>query len=196
MDQTNTRACAFLSVGLLVSILYYLTTARPFHLRTSLSIFLDACSNGEMAKVTSYIGRDPQLLDAMDSGGWSCLINASKHNRVALVKKLLEMGASTGTSDMQHSALRGAAMFGYEEIVSMLVESGCIIDVYSKFHRTPLMGAAMNGHIDVVRQLLAAGADRSLKNDDGMTAEDLAEQNGHLTIATFLRSAEMSENPE
>lgn len=152
-----------------------------------LAVFLELCSKGDQASVERMILSDASLLNQMDESGWTCVINAAKNNHVGLVKFLLGKGASTGTKSMKHSAMRGAALFGYDKVVLELLQANAIVDVYSMHQRTPLMGAAMNGHRQVVQLLLDAGAAKELKNDDGMTARDLAVKNGHLDIAEMLQ---------
>ena len=157
-----------------------------FHKRRAVYVrdFLEECCKGTEA--LGKLDREPTLLDIADDEGWDCLINASKFNRLDLVKALLLRGASTGGPLMKHSALRGAALSGYNDVVRALIEAGADVDVFSSHKRTPLMGAAMNGHSTVVKSLLRAGADTDIKNDDGMTARDLALRNAHNEIVLML----------
>lgn len=65
-------------------------------------------------------------IDAQDSGGLTCLMRASALGRVEILKVLLGRSADTEiqTSRVGITALLVAAMYGKEEVIDMLLESG------------------------------------------------------------------------
>mmetsp|Transcript_17762 Transcript_17762/g.26905 ORF Transcript_17762/g.26905 Transcript_17762/m.26905 type:complete len:318 (-) Transcript_17762:3-956(-) len=59
--------------------------------------------------------------------------------------------------------LHHAAMNGHEDLVTLLINSGCNIEVKCKSGFTPLFSAAAKGRMDTVRQLTELGADSSME---------------------------------
>lgn len=115
-----------------------------------LAVFLAHCEAGEAEAALACLDVHPHLLDAVDAHGWNGLINASKCGHIHLVRELLARGASTRSTG-KHSALRGAAMFGFSEVCRVLLAAGHEVDALSTGNRTALMGAAMHGSAEVSR---------------------------------------------
>jgi ankyrin repeat protein len=195
--RTGNREHKVITVIVLLLLCFAIILARKGSKRMAASTdkdnklvteFLNSCALGS-EHVLKTLDQQPLLLNKSDDAGWTCLINASKNGRLPLVKALLLRGASTGGPVMKHSALRGAAIFGHNDVVTALIQANALVDVFSDHNRTPLMGAAMNGHKSVVETLLRAGANPAIKNDNGETAADLAKQNGHSEIYQLIRNA-------
>lgn len=147
---------------------------------TSLSSFLEQCSLGHTAAVNELLRSLPELLEATDGEGMTCLINAGKHGRVDLVEELISRHhAQLNQPGAVHHALRGAAIYGQYEVCDLLLRAGAQVDAQSRGGLTALMGAARSGHLHIAQLLLRHGADCRLQNRFRETAKDL---NPHLVI--------------
>ena len=114
---------------------------------------------------------------------------AAKEGHEELLRELLAAGASPNPPDVSHTPLRGAAIFGRDGCIRLLLDAAADPNHCSAGRRTPLMGASMSGHESTVALLLAAGADPSVTNDFGESAGDLASAKGHGGCAKQLESA-------
>ncbi|KAL8657066.1 MAG: hypothetical protein Q9226_002287 [Calogaya cf. arnoldii] len=112
----------------------------------------------------------------------------SKLNRVAVVKLLLQNGASVrAQSDGNWTALHNAAEKGFEEVASLLLDWGADVNAMTSSGMTPLHWCARNGHIDVVKLLLRQEGIRVHRKDSFDETPMLgAAQNGHIHIAQLL----------
>ena len=66
--------------------------------------------------------------------------------------------------------LMGAAVYGHERVVKLLLRHGAEINLQSNGGGTALMFAALHGHERVVDLLLRHGAEINLQDSDGCTA--------------------------
>ena len=89
-----------------------------------------------------------------------------------------------GTSGL--TLLMGAAHYGHERVVEMMLRRGAEISLQNSFGETALMYSAENGHERVVELLLQHGAEVSLRNSDGYTALMVAAGNGHERVVDLL----------
>ena len=97
------------------------------------------------------------------------------------------MGAPVDWQDENGWApLHYASENGYLEIVMLLLENKCNLNVTNKYGDTPLILAAYFNHMDTVRALVEAGCDITIRNNENMTAVEQAEQNGHHDILEYL----------
>jgi len=79
-----------------------------------------------------------------------------------------------------------AAIFGLEEIVGRLLQSGgSVSDISLPYKETPLHWATLFGHVSVVRKLLSNGADVEARSDD-WTALHIAAVFDYVDIAQTL----------
>jgi ankyrin repeat protein len=176
---------------LLLKLWCHATTTKDQLLpQPTLEQVLEYCVKGDQERAVSALIAHPELVNTEDASGWNCLINASKAGHSKLVAALLAIGCSTARSS-QHSALRGAALFGHLEVVTILLEAGHDVNALSLGRKTALMGAAMNGHKPVVDLLLRSKADMSIVNAYGETALSLAEAQGHRDVVELLQSSRM-----
>lgn len=157
---------------------------------TTFDDYLAKCEAGDTDAVKSILERHPDYLNHTNEEGWSGLIYASRANRTATVRYLVEeKGAEVNPpQELKHSALRGAAMNGHSEVVRMLLDNGAKIDVRSGGARTALMGSVMNRHSEVAKLLVARGASLDIMNDFGETALDLAKKNQDEDMMKLLSS--------
>ena len=77
-----------------------------------------------------------------------------------IVKLLLERGAEINhRTDIVHSALYYAAIYGHEDMVEYLLDRGAQIEITDEWRQGRLLWAAMKGHVQVVKILLKREAD-------------------------------------
>ena len=82
--------------------------------------------------------------------------------------------------------LHWASWYGYTEIVMLLLEKKCNLNVTDKDGDTPLILAAWNNKMDTVRALVEAGCDITIRGDGNMTAAEWAKGAGRHAIAEYL----------
>lgn len=92
--------------------------------------------------------------------------------------------------DFGQCALWWLAMHGRQNLVQLLIDTGCDVNLSDKDGWTPLSVAAFYGHAEVIKALLAAGADPSKEVDDGDTAYDKAVAWDHPECAVLLKGAQ------
>jgi ankyrin repeat protein len=118
------------------------------------------------------------------------LITAALKGDAAVLAELLAAGADVNSACSQYgdTALTFAALFGYLEVVRMLLKQPGV-NMNQADHRgaTPLMYAVANDHTDVVACLLDAGAQVNLADkSDGDTALIQAARSGRLETFQML----------
>ena len=67
-----------------------------------------------------------------------------------------------------------AALGGYTDVISSLIDAGANVNMPDLDGMTPLMIAAKNGHRFTVELLVRRGADVNFRNVKGETALDIA----------------------
>lgn len=163
---------------------------------TPSTAWLDAAREGDTATLRKLAGKRPaRLVDTADASGYTALILASYHGRVATVAWLLANRASTCSTDTRgFTALMGAVFRGHEAIVKQLGSRRCGADFVTPTGQTPLMLASLFGRTAIVQLLLAAGADPTRKDSSGSDARSLAETQGNEPLVAILAKAIASRN--
>ncbi len=120
---------------------------------------------------------------------WSPLVIAAEHGYGDLVDKLLCEGADVNgacTNAYHRSALMQAARNGHEQIVTLLLSKGALINAQDGEGWSALMLASWQGHAPIVKALIARGANTSLVNNKGQTALAIAHQYKQTGIAQLF----------
>ena len=91
--------------------------------------------------------------------------------------------------DSGQCAVWWLAMHGACDIVQLLIDCGCEVNLADNHGWTPLAVAAFHGHAKVVSALLSAGADPSKQVGDGGNAYDKAVASEHYDCAALLKDA-------
>jgi ankyrin repeat protein len=85
-----------------------------------------------------------------------------------------------------------AAMFGYNDIVKILLDRGADVNAKTGLGCTALIEAAKIGHVRTVRILLDNNADMNLTDKDGNTAMREAVMGENLEVIALLSKAKDS----
>ncbi|KAM4054568.1 ankyrin repeats (3 copies) domain-containing protein [Hirsutella rhossiliensis] len=123
-------------------------------------------------------------IDSKDFEGHTPLYHAARIGHEAVVRLLLDKGASVEVQGQSMAALCWAALNGHESVVRLLLDKGASVEVQGQ-SATPLCWAALNGHESVVRLLLDKGASVEVQ---GQSATPLcwAARNGHESVVRLL----------
>lgn len=134
----------------------------------------------------------PTYVNIRDQDGMTPLMNAILEEDVdpSLVRLLIERGADINASDTgeKWTALHLAARDQNEEIVSILLEAGAIVDPVDVFGNTPLWRSIMNStsNLAAIKELVEHGADPYRKNNYDVSPIDLAREMRRANIVTLL----------
>lgn len=157
-------------------------------LHPRLSIF-DCCVAGQTEAVLEEIDREPALLAAQSSDGWTPLHLAAFFGHPELAKGLLNRGAvidSRSTNAMKNAPLHAAAAGTKLELVELLLDRGADVNARQHGGWTALHSAAQTGNREMVETLLAHGADVRARADNNQSPLDLALMHGHSEVVALL----------
>ena len=127
----------------------------------------------------------------VNSSGQTWLARACAAGKLEVAKRRLEErpeDLNVGDNAL-NTPLHTASIDGHEDIVKLLLDSGCIVDPINVARDTPLHDAIENGHFDVVRLLLDAGANPRKANGQGEDPCDLVNDNNGDSAAEEMREA-------
>ena len=176
--------------------------------------FIEAATQGDVAKVKEMLRADPSLAQSRDENGLSVVLKATYYGRRDVVEALLASGvelnifeaAATGQTDRvrtliesDHSLVNSyspdgfaplglAAFFGHPEIVDVLLAAGAEVSAPSRetMKLTPLASALATGHNQIARTLIEHGAPVNAKGESDVTPLHTAAARGNIEAATFL----------
>jgi len=176
--------------------------------------FLDAATQGDLAKVKEMLARDPSLAEAKDQNGVSVIVKATYYGKRDVVDVLLASGlqlnifeaAATGQTERvreltTHDAelansyspdgftpLGLASFFGHAETVNALLAAGAAVSLASRetMKLTPLASALAVQRNDIARTLIGHGADVNAKGENDVAPLHTAAARGNLESATLL----------
>ena len=141
-----------------------------------------AAGGGHVKVIRELITRGASVGVEMNNG-YTPLHIAARNGKLEAVHELLRLGgrasitkvAGTGGTPL-HQALLG----GHKEIVLVLLDAGCPIDVVASNGRNVLHAAAQGGHVDLIGLLVERGLDVNGGDADGCTPLHSAAANGKL----------------
>ena len=145
----------------------------------------DEMEAGNRDRVIQMVQADPSLVKAADGKGRFLIHLAVARGDVALIKLLLDKGASADAISSESTPLCTAIAGGWKEVVALLLERGAnpnlmVGDVF------PLYYACRGSQTDLVEMLLAKGASPDLQLGSGDTCLHLAAETGKLKLAQLL----------
>ncbi len=176
--------------------------------------FIDAATQGDLAKVKEMLSVDPLLAQSKDQNGVSVILKATYYGKREVVEALLASGvqlnifeaAATGQTDRVHtlieeepslvnsyssdgfSPLSLAVFFGHSETVDTLLAAGAEVNAASRetMKLTPLASAMAAGHNQIARTLIDNGANVDAKGENDLTPLHTAAARGNIEAATLL----------
>ncbi|KAL8786267.1 MAG: hypothetical protein Q9213_002862 [Squamulea squamosa] len=157
--------------------------------------------------LVSKFGREIDQLNKCNEHGQTALCLAIQHNKLAVVKallngrfpaeiNLLNVHAVQQFEDWNElnkpnvilyaSALQCAAANGMLEIATYLIQEGAHVDLVAGYYGSPLQAAACNGHASIVELLLSHKAEPNSQGGFYGNALQAAAAKGHLEIINLL----------
>lgn len=157
-----------------------------------LDIF-EAATIDRDAGIRELLARDPSLVTAYSSDGFTALHFAAYFGATNAMHALLQGGANieaVTTNFLTNMPLHAAAAGERIESARLLLQAGS--DPNAKQHGgfTALMTAAFANNRELAELLLAFNADCLMANDKGKSAADIAAGLGNMEIAARLRLEE------
>ena len=113
--------------------------------------FIDAATQGDVAKVKEMLRAEPSLAQARDQNGVSVIMKATYLGRRDVVAELLASG-------VQLDVFEAAATGQVDQLRALLEKDPSLVNTYSPDGFTPLGFAAFFGQAETLNALLAAGA--------------------------------------
>jgi ankyrin repeat protein len=156
-----------------------------------------AIVHGHAAAAEKLLSQKAQVvaLDVQSAGSLrSAIMRASERGMVAMVEKLLSMGAKVGLKDKYgKTALILALENSHEAVAEILLpqtaQAGAL-DVQGTGYldrKSALMISSKLGLSSTAEKLLRLHANAKLKDSQGKTALDLARENGHEACVSLLQ---------
>lgn len=177
------KACANGRMAV-VELLLYETKHRGLtmdHLPIAESI-LCAAVGGATSVADLLLSQNANAEFAWPDDGCSALTKAAFHGHVDLVRLLVEKYHVS----LEGTPLHAAAHSGHLEIMQMLLQWGCSVNVLDAQGGTAVFNAAYNGHVACVSRLIEAGVDVNVKDARGNLALHVAARNGHVEVVELL----------
>lgn len=176
--------------------------------------FIDAATQGDVAKVKEMLSEDPLLAQSKDQNGVSVILKATYYGKRDVVDALLASGvqlnifeaAATGQTDRVKILLEEepaslnsyspdgfaplslAVFFGHAETADALLAAGAEVNAPSRetMKLTPLASAMAAGQTEIARALIDHGANVNAKGGNDLTPLHTAAARGNVEAAKLL----------
>lgn len=176
--------------------------------------FIDAATQGDVAKVKEMLQTDPSLAQLRDENGVSVVLKALYYGKRDVVEALLASGvelnvfeaAATGQTDRVRTLIEAdpalvnsyapdgftplslAVFFGHPETVDALLAAGAEVNAASRetMKLTPLGSAMATAQNEIARTLIQHGANVNAKGASDLTPLHTAAARGNIEAATLL----------
>jgi ankyrin repeat protein len=157
-------------------------------LKPDLDVFT-LCVAGHASDVLAKIDKDPELLEAHSTDGWTPLHLAAFFGWAELANTLIDRGAdvnSRSTNSMKNTPLHAAAAGGHVLLVDLLLKRGAHPNATQEGGWTALHTAAQSGNRALAEMLLANGADVNQRAENNQSPLDMALLKGHQDMVELL----------
>ena len=163
--------------------------ALPANLRNSLALHF-AADGGREGSARLLRDRAPETVDQRDPLGRTPLMYAAYRRRVAVVRLLLQRGASPGAHDQDKSTpLMYAAAGGCPACCALLARAGADVEARNVDGFTCIVYAAENHCVAALAGLLALGCSPFAASNNGSTALHWAAKCGDWAVCELLLGA-------
>jgi hypothetical protein len=148
-----------------------------------------ACKMGHERLVQILMTKKAKV-NAVTSAGTTPLYLATQHNKLSIMRLLLDNNANPSLSLYSNGAfpLLMAVMQNNKQAVKLLLDHGAIVNQRTTDdQKTALHMAAFLGEEDIVRLLIQYHADLEAQTLDGFTPQSIAITKNHTRIAAYLQ---------
>ncbi|CAL1282905.1 unnamed protein product [Larinioides sclopetarius] len=172
---------------------------------TSSNSMLLMAKESDVGKVYEVVQNGIEVNSSDDQGN-TPLHYASQYGNIAVVKLLLDFGATYVAKNQQgktpfqvadnnntkvllnlvEKLFRFVKLGNFVEVKKCIQQQRCIVNAQDNEGHHPLHWAASNGHISILKFLLEAGADPTYVTNKGNTPLHIAVSKGLLTITEVL----------
>ncbi len=149
----------------------------------------EAATQGNLAQVKTWVGKDSQLVKFRDEEGRTALHWASRGVHLDVLEYLVENGANVNAMDNDNvTPLHSLSYRGDTRAMEILIEEGANVEAKEVSGLTPLMYTAYGGQEVAAALLIKHGANVKVRDDTGLTVADIAEDQGYAELARYLLS--------
>jgi uncharacterized protein len=148
-----------------------------------------AATKGQTDELRSLVEKDPALVDAYSTEGFTPLGLAAFFGHAETVAALLAAGADvnlTSRESMKMPPLGSAMAVQRSDIARILIEHGANVNAKAVDDLTALHTAAARGDLESAKLLLDHGADINAVSSDGKTPLAYAEERNQPEMVEFL----------
>ena len=146
------------------------------------------CPTSDLTKLSQLLARQPESLNLRTGCLRSTLLHRCvQHNRLEMVRLLLERGATCSLGDMYgNRPIHSACLVGNRAVVDLLLEHSGHLETENKDSDRPLHVAAAMGNLEVVTLLLERGAGITSQGWRGNSALHSAAEQGRTEVVREL----------
>lgn len=176
--------------------------------------FIEAATQGDVARVKEMLQADPSLAQSKDQNGLSVILKAAYYGKRDIVEALLASGvqlnifeaAATGQTECIRTLIQDnpalvnsfspdgfaplslGVFFGHPETVDALLAAGAEVNAPSRetMKLTPLASAMATAQNEIARTLIQHGANVNAKGESDLTPLHTAAARGNIEAATLL----------
>lgn len=152
-----------------------------------LTPLMAAASVGAASAVSALLESSPELVNAVDSTGFTALVYAVEENQLESARLLLKAGADPNIKT--HSgwtALMSASSEGRDQLVELLVDQGAHLETGNGYRWTAVHHAVLDRRYSTLKLLLERGASPNAASVNGLTPLMEAARKGDRESAELL----------